>query len=113
MTDFQPRTDGRTPTDSVAIRTHRNIRTEIRNAEREAAQDEQDGDKRETRRNEALKFEAEGELELLADERRSMMLIMSSGLPLIRIHGPANMMAMSIQLNQVRQRYHLPTGFFG
>jgi thiol-disulfide isomerase/thioredoxin len=35
---------------------------------------------------------------------RSPMLIISSGFPFMVINGPANMMASSNQLNQVRQR---------
>ena len=42
--------------------------------------------------------------------RRSTMLNIRSGLPLIRMNGPANIAPMSAQLIQVRQRYHFPAG---
>ena len=42
--------------------------------------------------------------------RRSTMLNIRSGLPLIRMNGPANIPPMSAQLIQVRQRYHFPAG---
>ena len=44
------------------------------------------------------------------ENRRSTMFIMSSGLPLILMNGPVNMMPMSSQLTQVRRCVHLPCG---
>ena len=44
---------------------------------------------------------------------RSTMLIRSSGLPLMRMNGPANMTASSSQLSHVRARKNRPFTFRG
>ena len=52
----------------MAGRAGGEVRAKVRNAEREAAQDEQDGNERETGGDQPLQPEAESELELLPDE---------------------------------------------
>jgi hypothetical protein len=47
------------------------------------------------------------------EKRRSTRLSKRSGLPLMRIHCPANMMTMSAVANHALRRCHFPAGFFG